>query len=395
MSLLARVVNRFILVAKRKPSSAITLILTFGTVSFVFYRDIEPNRPVKTILVWNAPERAEIVAFVRSPQEDPFSTCPVTECRIDLASRAVQLPLESYDAIVINFNDQFKLTEDFPRSYPRPARQRLIFFTQEPPPALKEYNFTQYANFFNWTMTYRMDSDIQLSYGRFRPRTELTTPSVKGRGRRTAVPAATTVPQMSSNKTKLVAWMATQCETDGRRENYIKQLKRYIDVDVYGLCGNLKCARHPVHVSHPRCYDMLESTYKFYLSFENSICRDYVTEKFFNIAQRRIVPVVYGGADYASMAPVGSFIDTRLYDPYQLAAYLKRLDANDTLYQEFFGWKNDYDVDAGVVSMAKRGFCDLCRRLHYDETFKSYGDLASLWKHPSHQCQSPHFSDVV
>ena len=62
MSLLARVVNRFILVAKRKPSSAITLILTFGTVSFVFYRDIEPNRPVKTILVWNAPERAEIVA---------------------------------------------------------------------------------------------------------------------------------------------------------------------------------------------------------------------------------------------------------------------------------------------------------------------------------------------
>jgi len=57
---------------------------------------------------------------------------------------------------------------------------------------------------------------------------------------------------------------------------------------------------------------MLEQDYKFYLSFENSLCRDYVTEKFYNPLLYSTVPVVYGGADYESIkAPHHSFIDIR------------------------------------------------------------------------------------
>lgn len=33
---------------------------------------------------------------------------------------------------------------------------------------------------------------------------------------------------------------------------------------------------------------MLERDYKFYLSFENNFCRDYVTEKLFNILQLQV-----------------------------------------------------------------------------------------------------------
>ena len=57
---------------------------------------------------------------------------------------------------------------------------------------------------------------------------------------------------------------------------------------------------------------MLERDYKFYLAFENSICRDYVTEKFFKSMLYSTVPIVYGGADYeAAGAPPHSFIDVR------------------------------------------------------------------------------------
>ena len=57
---------------------------------------------------------------------------------------------------------------------------------------------------------------------------------------------------------------------------------------------------------------MVERDYKFYLAFENSICRDYVTEKFYNALLFSTVPVVYGGADYESIgAPHNSFIDVR------------------------------------------------------------------------------------
>ena len=56
---------------------------------------------------------------------------------------------------------------------------------------------------------------------------------------------------------------------------------------------------------------MLERDYKFYLSFENSLCRDYVTEKFYNALQFTTVPIVYGSANYSTVAPRKSYIDVR------------------------------------------------------------------------------------
>ena len=54
---------------------------------------------------------------------------------------------------------------------------------------------------------------------------------------------------------------------------------RYINVDIYGRCGKLTCRKS----DEKRCGEMLDTDYKFYLSFENSLCKDYVTEKFFKV----------------------------------------------------------------------------------------------------------------
>ncbi len=35
--------------------------------------------------------------------------------------------------------------------------------------------------------------------------------------------------------------------------------------------------------------------YKFYLAFENTYCRDYISEKFWNALKQDIVPIVMGG----------------------------------------------------------------------------------------------------
>ena len=48
-------------------------------------------------------------------------------------------------------------------------------------------------------------------------------------------------------------------------------------MDIYGACGSLKCPRS----SAGACFDMLNTKYKFYLAFENSNCKHYITEKFF------------------------------------------------------------------------------------------------------------------
>lgn len=54
---------------------------------------------------------------------------------------------------------------------------------------------------------------------------------------------------------------------------------RYVSVDVYGACGKLACLR-----SDAKCFKLLSSDYKFYLSFENSNCDYYITEKLFENA---------------------------------------------------------------------------------------------------------------
>ena len=89
-----------------------------------------------------------------------------------------------------------------------------------------------------------------------------------------------------------MAWFVGNCDTKSKRELYVKELQKYIDVDIYGKCGSLKCPDNP-KVYDPRmnkeCYDMLEQNYKFYLSFENIFCKDYVTEKLFNILPLQVI----------------------------------------------------------------------------------------------------------
>ena len=60
------------------------------------------------------------------------------------------------------------------------------------------------------------------------------------------------------------------------RLDYARELSKHIGVDIYGSCGSKRCPRTSQH-----CFDMLNKDYKFYLSFENSNCKDYITEKFF------------------------------------------------------------------------------------------------------------------
>lgn len=129
------------------------------------------------------------------------------------------------------------------------------------------------------------------------------------------------------------------------------------------------------------CFEMLKKDYKFYLSFENSNCKEYITEKFFvNGLTNDVIPIVMGASleEYASVAPHHSYIHVEDFDnPKHLAEYLHLVDSDDNLYNSYFKWKG-----TGEFVDHWNGFwCQMCEMLHNDSVM-SLGqsfDLDDWW----------------
>lgn len=249
-------------------------------------------------------------------------------------------------------------------------------------------------------MTYRRDSDVLNLYGRlvcnrFSPCVDL--PSI---GRRDpfdpdadgdAMTSSRLIPPIDlTEKNRTVAWFVSNCQTNSRRESLVRNLSQFIAVDVYGSCGN-GSHRCP---NRSECDHMLSRYYRFYLSFENSLCLDYVTEKLYRPLSHNTVPVVYGGSNYSFYLPKGSYIDARHYkSPEALANYLNHLMINDTLYSSYFRWKGKYTVR----SQPAGEWCPLCRFLRDvtgSQENKTYDDIAEWWSGQSanQTCQVPPLS---
>ena len=249
----------------------------------------------------------------------------------------------------------------------RSPNQAWVFYIIESPAHTPDTR--QYAGLFNWTMTYRRDSDIYHPYGFY-----------------TSLEVDDERPQASKDyslgKDKLVVWTVSNC--GGKRFSYVNKLKQFIKVDIFGGCGSNGCSSRG-GFSTEDCTKLLQS-YKFQLAFENTECLDYVTEKYWGSPlENGIVPIVMGGADYKKIAIPGSFINVLDFPSVKaLADYLLYLDKNNTAYNEYFSWKTEYKqggcLHGNDLSRHYHWTCDLCA-LANNASVKSkvYEHLDHFW----------------
>lgn len=175
-------------------------------------------------------------------------------------------------------------------------------------------------------------------------------------------------------RSKKIAWFVSHCGVANKREELARKISEHMHVDIYGKCGNLVCSSKTIR----ECYDLMESNYKFYLSFENSLCKEYVSEKLFFVLQRDIVPIVYGGADYNKIAPPHSVIDVAKYNTVEaLADYLRYLDENPKEYLKYFEWKKYFISDTNFLPT----ICQLCQKLNEPRKTIIYEDVVAWWNY--------------
>ena len=227
----------------------------------------------------------------------------------------------------------------------RLSRHKWVFSTLGECPIYTYVKVARLQGLFNLTMTYTRTATVQAPYGYCKRLSPTDKPTYNYNASR----------NYAAGKKHLVAWFVSHCYTPSRREVYVTALAEHIDVHKYGCGGGYNCPRRV----NRRCHNiLLNNDYKFYLSFENSLCRDYATEKVWQILEINVVPIVLGYANNTDLFPPHSVIDVRDFaSPRHLADYLKVLAANDTLYNEYFRWRADYWCGEKDYNIS----CNICR----------------------------------
>uniref|UniRef100_A0A4W5J8I6 Fucosyltransferase n=1 Tax=Hucho hucho TaxID=62062 RepID=A0A4W5J8I6_9TELE len=239
----------------------------------------------------------------------------------------------SADLVVFHHRELMTSQERLPLHLHRPRHQKWVWLSLESPDNSRYLE--PFNNTFNWTMSYRRDADITIPYGKLLPKDYDTD----------------IIPK---NKSILACWVVSHYEPQHRRSLVYKSLQRSIPVEVYGRLRGSVLASSDLLPTISSCY--------FYLSFENSISKDYITEKLWrNAYQAGAVPVVLGPPpdDYIAVAPPNSFIHIEDFpSTKELGNYLRQLQLDKERYAGYFAWRHSYQVK--VYTDWRERLCSIC-----------------------------------
>lgn len=270
--------------------------------------------------------------------------CPYTNCKMTDASNDARK-----DSAIV-FSAQHSLSTRL-KPENKPKDQVWIIFQMESPALpsnIKWFNDPVWSNKMNWTWGYRLDSDVFRPYGTLITRKQVPEKNYS---------------ELFRRKTKMAAWVFSNCDTPSKRERYVKKLIQYgVHVDIYGRCFGSRERGNRTDIERK-----LNKDYKFYLSFENSLCKDYVTEKFFYYYQFDVVLVTRGGINYNQHFDKTSFINTNDFpSAKELANFMLKVNSSELLYTSYIRNKDKYEALLGHYLRGETN-CRLCEKLNHKE----------------------------
>ena len=385
----------------------------------------------------------------------PFRDCTEKRCFLVKKDTFFQTPLEKSDAVLVHGQNLWVMKSR--AAYKRPRDQVWIYFSMEPQHlsfCSLHYRPEDLNDWFNITITFRSDSTIVTNYkpfydwqslpfnheymhhflNRFKEKTLIPlSSSFSPQNMRLILSRELQSKQTIDNP--FIFWVVSHCDTPSKREEYVSEMLKHVDIDIYGKCGRNFPRKHH-KPSECVFFDGLEkncavfSKYKFYLAFENSLCEEYITEKYWklyyarNIFYFHIVPIVRGARvkQYKQHVDLsGSYINADSFRTSKdLVDYLIYLNRNQTAYEEYFKWKFDLvaqfsrlvvkfhlnsssQISENIfnrrkIQNDKHVMCSLCSLLH-NRTFLEQNSakrwLFSEWFNPTKECWDKESKNLI
>ncbi|XP_028274032.1 alpha-(1,3)-fucosyltransferase 7 [Parambassis ranga] len=255
------------------------------------------------------------------------------------------------DVVVFHNREIIIGQQKLPLDLLRPQGQRWAWMSLEAP----AFNgkLRQFANIFNVTITYRRDADITVPYGELLPKD----------------PEDHLVKDIPQNKSLPVCWVVSNYRNSHKRSRVYRDLRATVPVKVYGRLTKTPLLSTDLLPTISHCY--------FYLAFENSVTKDYITEKLWrNAYQAGAVPVVVGPplSDYNAVAPPHSFIHVDEFTSVkEMGEVLKQLVEDKKRYSEYFTWRQRWKVK--LYTDWRERLCKICTQYNILPQHKVYSDL--------------------
>ena len=166
-------------------------------------------------------------------------------------------------------------------------------------------------------------------------------------------------------------WFVSHCTEEKIRNvwsgriSYALALSKYISIDVYSRNDDCKKQLGGLVKDGTFGEPKLEE-YPFYLSFENTLCKDYITEKLWKVLKSSgpTIPIALGGLsveEYNKVAPANSFIHVKNFtSPKALANHLQLVLNSDNSFNYYHKWRQEYTLtNAKYVNLGGKLLCFL------------------------------------
>ncbi|XP_034482407.1 alpha-(1,3)-fucosyltransferase C-like [Drosophila innubila] len=292
--------------------------------------------------------------------------CP---CIVTGIQNYATLPI---DAVIVNADRPYSLLG---LEKIRHTANFLLVFAAKNPLSLAQNPLMQYSEFyFNFTMTYRLDSDLHWSDYYFSTRLKLHQPVKEfvqpDRNFMTNMTdhLASKIRNRLKLKHLLAVYMSYEVNEYTESQGiYLEELRKHMELNMIKNCHELN-----------ECLP-----YKFMLIFEPSSCPDFVHSQVYMALTNFVVPVVISNGDISQLLPPGSYISGNDFlIPERLAQYLIKIGSQSHLYEQFFWWHSKY-----LLHQIRQPYCSLCKELKKPRRERKPEEFQKWWT--QYKCPPP------